>query len=321
LSARKGLAQGAQDAVSRERLPAPLGWWKGFENPLGETFWGNDRVFPLWRAIIDTDKERQGLEWQVGVWNRISQLYLREVDPRFATVVQNVLTRGGLKQGHRVLDLGTGTGSVAIGAARLVGPAGRVTGVDISPHMLALARRQIAESGLSNVDLREGRAEQLPADDGSFDVVLASLSLMYVIDRAVAARELRRVLRPGGQFVAAVWAAAERCDIVLFQQTAGKFAPSPPIPGVGPGALADPSGFLAQLADAGIDARVETEELGFDFHDFDLAWEVLASVTTAQIPPERRQEAKEAVQAAMWPDGRGPRYFRNVTQFLVGRVP
>jgi hypothetical protein len=67
------------------------------------------------------------------------------------------------------------------------------------------------------------------------------------------------------------------------------------VPGVGPGALADPTGFVGQLADVGITARVETEELGFDFPDFELAWEVLAGVTTAQLAPERRQEAKEAV--------------------------
>jgi enediyne biosynthesis protein CalE5 len=253
------------------------------------------------------------------VWDRISQLYLREVDPRFAPVVENVVRRGDLKPGQRVLDLGTGTGAVAAAAARLVGPAGKVTAVDISPDMLTLARRRLVESG-TNVDFRKGRAEQLPVDDRAVDVLLASLSLMYAIDRAAAAREMKRVLRPGGRVVAAVWAGAERCDIVLFQQTAGKFAPPPPVPGVGPGALADPTQFLAQLADVGIDARVETEELGFDFPDFELAWEVLAGVTTAQLPPERRQEAKEAVQAIMWPQGRGPRHFRNVTQFLVGRV-
>jgi SAM-dependent methyltransferase len=269
---------------------------------------------------MDDNTERQGFQWQVGVWDRISQLYLREVDPRFAPVVGNVLRRADLKPGQRVLDLGTGTGSVAIGAAGLVGPAGKVTGVDISPDMLALARRRAVESGCSNVDLREGRAEQLPAADGSFDVLLASLSLMCVIDRAVAVREIKRVLRLGGRFVAAVWAAAERCDIILFQQTAGSFAPPPPVPGVGPGALADPTGFMAELADAGIDVRVETEELGFDFRDFESAWEVLAGVTTAQLPPERRQAAKNAVQAVMWPNGPGPRHFRNVTQFLVGRV-
>lgn len=264
--------------------------------------------------------EGAALQWQVGVWDRISQLYLQEIDRRFTSVVDHVVRRGELKPGDRVLDLGTGTGSVAIRAAGQVGPAGKVTGVDISPDMLAVARRRVAESGHTNIDLREGRAEQLPAPDGSLDVLLASLSLMYVVDRPVAAREMRRVLRPGGRFVAAVWAAAERCDIVMFQQTAGRFAPPPPVPGVGPGALADPTGFLAQLADAGIDAGVETEELGFDFSDFDLAWEVLAGVTTAGLSPELRQEAKEAVQAVMWPQGRGPRHFRNVTQFLVGRA-
>ena len=107
---------------------------------------------------------------------------------------------------------------------------------------------------------------------------------------------------------------------MLFQQTAGRFAPTPPVPGVGPGSLADPAVFLAQLAEAGIVASVETEELGFDFPSFDLAWEVLAGVTTAQLAPEKQQEAKAAVQAAMWPGGRGSRHFRNVTQFLVGRA-
>jgi SAM-dependent methyltransferase len=266
------------------------------------------------------NSDQQGLEWQKGVWDRISQLYLREVDPRFAPVVEHVIRRGDLKPGQYVLDLGTGTGAVAVGAAHRVGPNGRVTAVDISPEMLGLARQRVAELALKNVDFREGRAEAIPAEAGTFDAVLASLSLMYAIDRGAAARELRRVLRPGGRFVAAVWAAPERCDIVLFQQTAGRFAPPPPVPGVGPAGLADATGFLAQLSDAGIRAHVEIEELGFDFSDFELAWEVLAGVTTAQLAPERRQEAKAAVQAVMWPRGHASRKFRNVTQFLVGRA-
>ena len=103
-----------------------------------------------------------------------------------------------------------------------------------------------------------------------------------------------------------------------FQTAAGAFAPKPPVAGVGPGALADPLPFQAQLLDAGIDTEVETEELGFDYDDFESAWEVLAGVTTASLEPERVEEAKLAVQAAMWPNGEGPRHFRNVTQFIVG---
>ena len=82
--------------------------------------------------------------------------------------------------------------------------------------------------------------------------MLASLSLMYVIDREAAAHEIARVLRPGGRLVGAVWAGPERADIVLLQQTAGSFAPEPPVPGVGPGALGEPASFLAQLGEAGL---------------------------------------------------------------------
>ena len=56
--------------------------------------------------------------------------------------------------------------------------------------------------------------------------------------------------------------------------------------------------------------------LGFDFDDFESAWEVLAGVTTAQLPPERREEAKTAVRALMWPAD-SPKHFTNMTQFII----
>jgi len=264
------------------------------------------------------DNEQEGLKWQIGVWDRISPIYLRAVDNRFTGVVDAVIRRAALQSVQQVLDLGTGTGSVAIKAASLVIPGGNVTAVDISPEMIDLARQRSASLGLSNIEFLEGRAEELPAPTGGFDAVLASLSLMYVIDRAAAAREIARVLRPGGRFVAAVWGGPEEADIVLFQQIAGSFAPAPPVPGVGPGALADPAGFLLELERAGIGASVESETTGFVFDDFSSAWDVLAGVTTAQLPPERQQEAKAAVRAKMWPEGDGPRHFRNLTQFIVG---
>ena len=268
---------------------------------------------------MDPRQEQAGLAWQLGIWNRIAEIYWREIDQRFAPVVEAVLARARLTAGGRVLDLGTGTGAVAARAAALVGASGHVIGVDLSPDMLALARQRMAAGGLTNVTLCEGRGESIPADDHAFDVVLSSLALMYVIDRAAAAREIARVLRPGGRVIASIWAGPDACDIVLFQQTAGRFAGPPLVPGVGPGALADPAPFLQQLADAGIEAGVETETLGFDFPDFLSAWQALAGVTTAHLPPERQQEAQAAVRAAMWPQGDGPRHFRNVTQFIMGQ--
>jgi hypothetical protein len=110
----------------------------------------------------------------------------------------------------------------------------------------------------------------------------------------------------------------DEADIVRLQVTAGSFAPKPPVPGVGPGALADPTEFLAQLEKAGIRARVETETTEFVFDDFSTAWDVLAGVTTAELPPERQEEARAPVRAKMWPSGDGPRHFSNLTQFITG---
>ena len=152
----------------------------------------------------------------------------------FTPWAQALLARAALHAGERVLQ-----------AAALVAPHRDVLAVDLSPAMLAVAQQRARAIDVGNVRFREGRAEAVPAEDGAVHVVLASLSLIYVIDRAAAAREIARVLRPDGRFVAAVWAGPEECDSVLFQHTAGRFAPPPPISGVGPGALAEPTPFSA----------------------------------------------------------------------------
>jgi len=270
--------------------------------------------------MVEQGREQEALEWQIGVWDRISGIYLREIDQRFAPVVEAVIKRARLTPGESILDLGTGTGAVLEWAASIVGSGTQVVGVDLSPDMLALAQRRLDNRGLTNVTLRQGRGEHLPADDHYFDVVLSSLTLMYIIDRAAAAREMARVLRPGGRVIASVWGGPAECDIVLFQQTAGQFAGPPPVAGVGPGALADPTPFLQQLSDAGIEASVDAETLSFNFLDFNSAWEALAGVTTAHLTPERQNEARQAVMSAMYPQGDGLRQFRNLTQFIVGRV-
>jgi len=262
-----------------------------------------------------------GLAWQVGVWDRMAEVYQREIDSRFGPVIEHLMARADPRPGETVLDLGTGTGAVAMAAAAKVGPTGRVIAVDISPEMLDKARARVDAASLGNVALAEGRGEAIPAPDAGLDAVLASLSLMYVIDRGAAAREIARVLGPGGRLVAAVWAGADAADIVRFQEIAGSFAPTPPVAGVGPGALADPGPFLEQLAAAGLDAACEREVTGFNFANFDAAWDALAGVTTAALEPAVRQQARRAVQARMWPDPAAAREFRNTTQYIVAAKP
>ena len=82
--------------------------------------------------------------WQIGIWNRISDIYLREIDDRFAPVVDAVVARARLQKSESVLDLGVGTGAVAAKAAARVGPMVKVMGLDISPDMLAVATQQMA---------------------------------------------------------------------------------------------------------------------------------------------------------------------------------
>src|SRR4029450_2569931 len=145
---------------------------------------------------MDQRKNAEGLAWQISVWDRMVPVYTREIDKRFELIVERVVKRADLKPGQHVLDLGTGTGSVALGAAEGVAANGRVTALDISTDMLAIARRRAASAG-ANITFVEGRAEAIPADAESVDAPLASLSLSQVTDRAAAAREIARVLFNG----------------------------------------------------------------------------------------------------------------------------
>jgi demethylmenaquinone methyltransferase/2-methoxy-6-polyprenyl-1,4-benzoquinol methylase len=98
----------------------------------------------------------------------------------------------------QVLDVATGTAAVAIELARRA-PARSVVGIDQSPEMLAAGRARVERAGLSaRIDLREGRAEELPFDDASFDALTFTYLLRYVDDPAAELRELARVVRPGG---------------------------------------------------------------------------------------------------------------------------
>jgi arsenite methyltransferase len=106
-----------------------------------------------------------------------------------------------LKPGETVLDLGSGAGIDAFLAAREVGPAGKVIGVDMTPQMLERARKNAASAGHRNVDFREGRLEALPVDDGTVDAVTSNCVINLVPDKAAVFGEIARVLKPGGRMV------------------------------------------------------------------------------------------------------------------------
>jgi SAM-dependent methyltransferase len=117
----------------------------------------------------------------------------------------NPLAFGYINKGDVVLDLGSGAGKDVFLAAQKVGDAGRAIGVDMTPEMLALARRNAVKfletTGLANVEFREGKIENLPVDDASVDVVISNCVINLSPDKPQVFREVYRVLKPGGRMI------------------------------------------------------------------------------------------------------------------------
>ena len=104
-----------------------------------------------------------------------------------------------LNEGETVLDLGSGGGIDVILSAKRVGPAGTAYGVDMTDEMLALARKNAAEAGVSNVHFLKGVIEQIPLPADSVDVVISNCVINLSVDKPAVLREIARVLKPGGR--------------------------------------------------------------------------------------------------------------------------
>ena len=111
----------------------------------------------------------------------------------------NPIAVADLREGERVLDLGSGGGIDVLLSARRVGPTGRVFGLDMTDEMLALAARNIAEAGATNVELLKGNIEAIPLPAESVDVVISNCVVNLAADKPAVFREITRVLRPGGR--------------------------------------------------------------------------------------------------------------------------
>ena len=139
-------------------------------------------------------KKKQRATWALGDYDRIADGLTISTD--------QTLRVAKIRPGERVLDLATGTGITVI-AARERGA--EVTGVDLTPELLAVARSKAKDACFEDIDFREGDAEQLPFADAAFDVVVSTCGHMFAPDQPKVAAELARVTRPGGRVVFLAW--------------------------------------------------------------------------------------------------------------------
>ncbi|MGP8065774.1 MAG: arsenite methyltransferase [Acidimicrobiales bacterium] len=155
-----------------------------------------------------------------------------------------------LRPGEVVLDLGSGGGIDVLLSARRVAPDGIAYGLDMTPEMLALARRNQAEAGVANAEFLEGTIEAVPLPDESVDVIISNCVVNLSADKPAVFREAFRVLRPGGRLAIA--------DVVMRRELA---APLQHVMGLWTGCLAGAlleGDYRRELGDAGF------EEIGIE---------------------------------------------------------
>jgi SAM-dependent methyltransferase len=207
------------------------------------------------------------------------------VDARVAGITGPLLELAGIRPGERVLELACGPGGGGLAAAEHVGPDGEVVLSDVVGEMTSIAAARAEARGLANVSTRVLDLEEIAEPDASFDVVLCREGLMFATDPARAAREIRRVLRPGGRAAISVWGPRERnpwLGVVMDAVSAQTGRPIPPHGVPGPFSLSDSDGLAALLRGAGlVDVVVAEQPAPLLATSFEQWWET----TTALAGP------------------------------------
>lgn len=230
-------------------------------------------------------------------WKRGAAARGRALEP----LTELMLDLAGVTAGSQVLDLGAGTGDQTILAARRIGPRGMVLATDISASMLIFTQEAARAANLPNVQTRVMDAQRLELEPGSFDAAMARFSLQFVPDVRRALAEVRRVLKPGARFAAAVFSAVERTPFraapqAIASRLAGRQFPEP---GPGQWALNDPTALRDPFRRAGF-RDVDVRPVPFVYRFPSLA-DALRNLQEAQPPLMKLlNELSEDDRTAAW---------------------
>ncbi|AFY88375.1 class I SAM-dependent methyltransferase [Chroococcidiopsis thermalis] len=222
--------------------------------------------------------------------------YDNEFRHRFA---KPLIELAQLKPGQRVLDVATGTGIVAIAAAKIVGDAGYVLGVDISTGMLAQARHKVELEKLQNIELIEADADDLHFDDNSFDVIFCSAAIAYLTHVFSSLRQWYRFLNTSGIVAFSCFAETAHTASILFREKAQQFGITINNPNE---LLGTPEKCQALLQQTGFqNIEVVTQQFGFYFKDAETAWNAHANnvygYQVYQLSPDKLAQLKAEYMA------------------------
>jgi SAM-dependent methyltransferase len=260
-------------------------------------------------------------------WDAAAQAYDRDWVPLLERLTESCVARAEPRPGARVLDLATGTGVGAFAAARAVGPAGEVTGLDVSEQMVALAASRAGSVGVDNVTFRRSDMEATGAAEGAYDAVTCAFGLMFAAERAAAFAEIARVTAPGGRISVCVWGRRAACGFAEVFPIVDAHVDSEVCPLFF--SLGVPGALTASFARAGLaDVVEESVPVTLSWASADeacaamleggavaLAWKRFSSETRAlvraqylaSLEPFRRGERYDVAAEVMFATARRPR--------------
>lgn len=204
--------------------------------------------------------------------------------PMFTPWAKDLVGQASLSAGNRVLDLACGTGLVAEQVAPVIGSNGSIAGLDFNPIMLEVARKR--ELNGPAIEWVEASALDIPYEDTSFDAVVCQQGFQFFPDRAKAASEVRRVLKPGGTVAASVWVTVDELPVweAVFTSVAKRL--DVPMDSVSvPNSLGYPDRLEATFKDAGFsDTQVNKRTTDAAFGPADSFVKLMVMGAAAAIP-------------------------------------
>ena len=262
---------------------------------------------------MSTFDPSQFKEGQRQGWNSVADGWLKWwniTETAGENLTKRLIELVGIKHGSKVLDVATGIGEPSLTAARLVGKNGHVLAIDISPQMLAVAKKRSKSVGFEDlVEFREGDAETTDLQPSTFDGALCRFGLMFLPNVKAGLSNIHNSLVNEGRFAAAVWASPEKVPFIslpfntLLKETN---IPPPPSNAPGPFSLSDEKLLKESFNNSGFKGvTIERHDMIFNFKtaeeftNFVCETASPVQVMLSKQPEERREKLLQAITEAV----------------------